>query len=97
MNDEVQNVKLPSSVQEAVDYIIQMYSWIEGGNEFLQQFATENKDDLYKYHHGFGTAIRNNFRLWINNKSLMEDTGTDHPDDASMVIIEALWERLHKV
>ncbi len=55
------------------------------------------KDDLIKFHHGWGTGIRNHYGLWRGNKELLRDAcGGDacHPDDASMVIIEAVWEEL---
>ena len=57
------------------------------------------KDDLIIYHHGWGTGIRNEYRLWSNQAllaSCAEKAGyTDpdiHPDSASMLIIEAVWE-----
>ena len=54
------------------------------------------KGDLIKFHHGWGTGIRNEFGLWGLNNVLLEDTGERHPDDASMVIIEAVWKELQK-
>lgn len=52
------------------------------------------KEDLILFHHGWGTSIRNEFGLWRGNEELMRDCHADHPDDASMVIIEAVWQRL---
>jgi hypothetical protein len=54
------------------------------------------KGDLILFHHGWGTGIRNSFGLWRGNHALMEDCKAKHPDDASMVIIEAVWARLQK-
>ena len=54
----------------------------------------KRKHDLIEYHHGWGTGIRNELGLWSGNNSLMTDCHADHPDGASMVIIEAVWERL---
>lgn len=31
-------------------------------------------------------SMRNNFGLWQDNKRLLEDTGKEHPDDASRII-----------
>jgi hypothetical protein len=54
----------------------------------------KKKDELIEYHHGWGTGIRNEFGLWHGNDSLMADCHAEHPDGASMVIIEAVWQRL---
>jgi len=50
------------------------------------------KEDLIRFHHAWGTGMRNEFGLWGGNKELLASCGsTDmHPDDASMVIIEAV-------
>lgn len=55
------------------------------------------KEDLILYHHGFGTKIRNTFRLWSGNPELLKDMGCSmktHPDSVSMKIIEAIWNKL---
>ena len=54
---------------------------------------TTPKDDLISLYHGWGRAIRNQYKMW-QDMELVRATGKDHPDDASMVIIEAVWERL---
>ena len=57
------------------------------------------KDDLIMYHHGWGTGIRNGYRLWSNEALLRScaeragyEDGSIHPDSASGLIIEAVWE-----
>ena len=49
------------------------------------------KSDLIMYHHGWGTGIRNHYGLWRGNHKLIESACGKgcHPDDVSMVIIEA--------
>jgi hypothetical protein len=59
-----------------------------------QRVRATKKEDLIRFHHGWGTGIRNDFGLWAGNKDLMADCHAAHPDDASMVIIEAVWRRL---
>jgi len=54
------------------------------------------EDKLILLHHSFGRHIRNSFGLWTGNVELMRDTGEAHPDDASMVIIKALWTKLRE-
>lgn len=59
------------------------------------------KDDLIEFHFGWGMGIRNAFGLWGGNEALLQSCAEArgypfiHPDDASMVIIEAVWERLN--
>ena len=51
------------------------------------------EEDLIQFHQGLGTAIRNDYNLW-RNQALVKVTGKEHPDDASMVIIKAVWQAL---
>ncbi len=44
--------------------------------------------------HEFGAAIRKDFALWRGNKALMASCGALNPEDASLAIIRAVWERL---
>jgi hypothetical protein len=61
------------------------------------------REDLIKYHHGWGTGIRNNFGLWRGNNSLMQsclalrENQQTHPDSVSMIIIEETWAQLNNV
>ncbi len=52
------------------------------------------KNELIKLHMGLGLYIRNFYGLRRGNHALMRATGKSDPDDASMVIIQALWRRL---
>jgi len=56
------------------------------------------KEDLIQFHHGWGTGIRNHYGLWRGNAELIKSACGKpcHPDDASMIIIEAVWEELQK-
>ena len=84
-----QNEELPRTVKDAVSNIISDMSY-----EDKLLVKTTKKNDLIKFHHGWGTNIRNGFGLWGGNKELLKDAGKEHPDDASMVIIEAVWKEL---
>lgn len=56
------------------------------------------RSDLIKFHHGWGTGIRNHYGLWRGNTKLLESACGKpcHPDDASMIIIEKVWESLQE-
>ena len=51
------------------------------------------EEDPIEFHFGWGTSIRNYYNLW-QNQALLRATGSENPDDASMVIIKAVWKAL---
>ena len=85
----------PQTVDAAVDLLVGALS-----DQDKQRIRAMPKDDLIQFHFGWGMSIRNAFGLWGGNSALMrscaEVSGRAfmHPDDASMVIIEAVWQRL---
>lgn len=91
----------PQTVDEAVERILRGMS-----AEDKERLRSTPKDDLILFHFGWGTGIRNEFGLWGGNEALMASCaeakgyGADpeflHPDDASGVIIEAVWQRLQE-
>ena len=85
--------KWPTSVAETVRDIVQRLP-----EQDKQVVRTAKKEDLIKFHHGWGTGIRNHYGLWRgNDKLILSACGKPcHPDDASMVIIEAVWQALQK-
>lgn len=50
------------------------------------------KSQLVHGHHSTGRSIRNTYRLWEENHPACIDK---HPDDVSMEIMEAIWDKLH--
>ena len=82
---------LPRTLQDAAHEII------AGMDEDTKaEIRAQAKKDLVLYHHGWGTAIRNAYRLWRENRELLASCGTDDADVASMQIIESVWERLQE-
>jgi hypothetical protein len=84
----------PTTVQMAVADIVKSLS-----DEDKATLRKTRKSDLIRFHHGWGTGIRNHYGLWRGNDKLIESACGKgcHPDDASMVIIEAVWSALqHK-
>lgn len=67
--------------------------------EIQNKFFLTGYDDgnLIKYHHSFGTYIRNKYKLWENKwepKIVNEvDVSPNHPDAISMRIIKEVWLR----
>lgn len=79
------------------------------GQEAKDEIAALPEGELGTLHFGLGADIRNRFGLWAGNKALLLDCQkakfegrTDmppnvdeiQPDDASAMIIRALWARL---
>ncbi len=83
----------PVTVENTVKNILLAMS-----DEDKQLVKKTSKEDLVKFHHGWGTGIRNHYGLWRGNKKLIESACGKpcHPDDASMLIIEAVWKELQK-
>ncbi|MHC4418834.1 MAG: DUF6794 domain-containing protein [Planctomycetota bacterium] len=102
MKDEVESDAeglgegLPRTYEEAVAELLAVMS-----AEDKRSVQSTPKDDLIEFHFGWGMGIRNDFGLWGgSNKQLLEScakrSGVEHihPDDASMLIIEGVWEAL---
>ena len=78
-----------TTLPEAVADIIENMSTADKAN-----VVNTPETDLIRFYHGLGTAIRKDYNLW-RNQALVRVTGEEHPDDASSVIIQAVWQALH--
>jgi len=83
------NTMQPETVDEAVELLI---SVLEDRHKMLLTILKE--DDLIDLYFGLGLSIRNSFGLHEADSKLLRDCGLDNPDDASGVIIRALWNKL---
>jgi hypothetical protein len=85
--------KWPTTVEETVDDILLKIS-----DESKERVRTTKKEDLIRFHLGWGMGIRNYYGLWRGNTQLIWSACAKpcHPDNASMAIIEAAWRRLQK-
>jgi hypothetical protein len=88
---EAERTAWPKTVDEAVTRLL-----AEMDDADKTGLRDTKKEDLILLHHGWGTGIRNDFGLWRGNTNLMADCHAQHPDDASMVIIKAVWQKLQK-
>jgi hypothetical protein len=83
----------PKTVAQAVDILM-----AEMDAESLEWLKfTPRAEVVSTFHFTLGMAVRNQFQLWGGNEELLESCGDRkmHPDEASSVILEALWSRLH--
>jgi Domain of unknown function (DUF6794) len=83
------NIRLPETVDEAVERLMAVLE-----DEAKSEIRSMAKEDLIELHFSLGMAIRNAFDLHVPWSKLLASCGVVHPDDASGVIIRALWRRL---
>jgi hypothetical protein len=96
-DDAVTDKKWPVTLDEAVGVIL-----VALPEEEAAKIAAMPESDLIQLHFGLGMWIRNNLGLWQGNDALMQaisehEYGGVHPDDVSMLIITALWQRLREM
>lgn len=82
----------PATIDEAVGVMIASLS-----DEVKATIAAMAKSELIRLHFGLGAWIRNNLGLWRGNRELLESTGEADADDASMVIVEAVWRPVREM
>ena len=80
----------PATLPEIVEDIIKNMSEADKAN-----VVNTAEEDLIMFHDGWGMGIRNGYNLW-HDKALVKALGAEHPDDASMIIIRAVWEALQE-
>ena len=78
----------PPTLEEIVEQILEDMSEADKAN-----VVNTAEDDLISFHHGWGTGIRNHYNLHQRH-ALVKALGAEHPDDASMIIIKAVWQKL---
>jgi len=85
----------PKTVAEVVEIL---HANMTLNEEFF--LASAEEQDLFDLHMSLGHQIRDDFGLWTGNDALMESCRSVsanpdlHVDDASMVIVKALWEKI---
>ena len=83
---------LPSTVEEAVQIVLDLWP-----ADMRGAIRDIDEDDLIEFHMSIGATFRNEFELWFANGALLMDCGTPIPDEASMVILKAVWEALQRL
>lgn len=66
--------------------------------EEIKKLVDEPETKLYKFHHGLGRWIRNNWGLWDTKSDLykhLNKLGLKHPDDMSSTILKTFWRHKH--
>jgi hypothetical protein len=82
----------PITVEDAVRDLLPRISRIE-----KLKIKLTNRENIISLYFDLGTGIRNRYGLWRgNDKLILSACGSPcHPDDASMKIVEAVWQKIH--
>ena len=89
--------KVPQTVDEGVDFLIEEIPLRDRAH-----IAGMKEHELLAIEFYLGLHIRNDFGLWSDNQALLDScrklSGERdlHPDDATVVIVKALWRRLRE-
>lgn len=79
-------VPFPTTVEEAVRVL---HGLVPENEQTRIAFMPESEVPTLDF--GLGQWVRNSFGLWGANPDLLADTGQQHADDASVVIVRAFW------
>lgn len=84
--------QLPETVDEAIKFLL---SWLDEANK--NALKNMKREDLITLHHHYGMDVRNTLGLWGSNAKLRADPEIAgmFPDDASIYIIERMWDMLN--
>ena len=80
----------PKTIGEAVDILEHILLDIE--KEGIMNMPEQGVVDLYLV---YGKWIKNNLGLCDGNYELISDCNANEPEEASIVIIQALWKTLN--
>lgn len=87
---------LPRNVTRAVDRIVaDMYP------ELREKLLTTKREDLVQFQADWGKGIRNSLCLVAGGNDQLTRSACNgqlcHPDEASLIIMQSVWDRLQKV
>jgi hypothetical protein len=80
---------LPTTIEASVRLVLGLMPEDEHA-----RITALSRADLATLHLGLGLWMRNHLGLWNGNQALLDATGKIHPDEASEVLVEALWQHL---
>ncbi|MEI6692914.1 MAG: DUF6794 domain-containing protein [Chlorobium sp.] len=92
----------PKTINEAVELMIDTMSEID-----KKEILNTKKEELYRFNYSLGMLISGWFGLYNGNKTLLEACANtrnseierllflNDPEEASSIILEAIWKHLH--
>jgi hypothetical protein len=88
------NAEVPTTFEEAMVALTKILS-----PEEQIELTKGTREDLYRYHHGLGRWMRNNWGLWSGGPlaAQMTSLGFTHADDMSGSLIKEFWLRMNNL
>jgi len=96
MNDKLEyNIEETRNLNECMDWVKSHMCSGEEGDEELKKWLAKSENDAMMIHHGYGTFIRNTFKLWTDGPAVswFNNHGIYHADDMSGIIFTSLYRR----
>lgn len=78
---------IPKTLKDAIGTLLLTLS-----EEEVDYLIDANLEQVFDLHFSLGTWIRNEFKLWTENKELINNLKAVDADDASIIILRVLWE-----
>jgi len=82
---------LPETMEAAVQRLRAILS-----EQDQKKIRMMRREELFQLHFGLGMWIRNKFGLWREGSPLMASLGQCDADEASGILLEALWRDLRQ-
>jgi|SRR5690606_1659079 len=86
---------IPRTIEDAVARIVSKLD-----AKSMEALRSTKRENLALFHGSWGMGIRNSMCLWGDNEQLRRSACGGqlcHPDNASMRIMEAVWDRIHSL
>ena len=86
-------MKYPNDLKEIV--VLELTNNLKDYTE-LNKFQVCNTQDLYMYHFGLGTFLRNYYKLWETIEEYVSEDEFIHPDDVSFEFLKEAQKQLQE-
>lgn len=91
-NTDNKEGRIPKNLHECIEQLLQSLT-----PRAIAEFKSTKEEKIIRYHHGFGTGLRNSWGLWSGSrlKKYFNSLGIYHADDMSGIIIKSFWRHLN--
>lgn len=97
MDDKIKfNINETRNLDECMDWVkSHVIGNSPNGEDEFNEWVADSEDKAMRIHHGYGTFIRNTFKLWQDGPAVpwFNEHGIYHADDMSGIIFTSLHRR----
>lgn len=85
----------PKTLDEAVEFVVKAISTQPDSKEFIEKCKDDESKFLGSLHHGYGTALRNEWGLWKGSdlSKWFNEKEIYHADDMSGIILTTVFRK----